>query len=333
MRIGLTYDLKEDYLKMGLSPEEAAEFDSIETIDAIERVLQDMGFSTERLGNAYSLLEMLGKAKRWELVFNICEGLHGAGREAQVPAILELFNIPYVFSDVLCLSLSLHKGMCKHVVRDHAIPTADFQVIRSVSEGSKIKLPYPLFVKPVAEGTGKGISPGSFVENESQLKLQLEYLLETFRQEVLVEVYLPGREFTAGLIGSNDDSRCIGVMEVNFKRTHAANTYSFENKLEYQHHVYYTKPEAEVIRKCEEVALASWKALGCRDGGRVDLRMDAGGTPNFIEVNPLAGLHPEHSDLPILARMFGMDYKSLIRNMVFSALNRYQLKAPNYEKC
>ena len=157
MIVGLTYDLRDDYLKEGYSEEETAEFDAEVTIDAIDSTLQSLGFQTQRIGNIKSLVKALHGDQKWDLVFNICEGMYGIGREAQVPAILDAYKIPYVFSDPLVLALTLHKGHTKRVVRDFGIPTADFEVVNTLSDVEKVNLPYPLFVKPVAEGTGKGI--------------------------------------------------------------------------------------------------------------------------------------------------------------------------------
>ena len=136
------------------------------------------------------------------MVFNICEGIHGISREAQVPALLEAYNIPYVFSDPLVLTLTLHKGMAKRVVRDAGIPTAEFYVVEELKEIENIKFGFPMFAKPVAEGTGKGVSELSKIENRYQLTSTCRLLLEKYKQPVLVEKYLPGREFTVGRITS-----------------------------------------------------------------------------------------------------------------------------------
>jgi D-alanine-D-alanine ligase len=205
MKIGLTYDLKTTYLQQGFSPEEVAEFDTEETIAGIESTLNELGYQTERIGNIIELANALISGKRWDLVFNIAEGLYGIGREAQVPALLDAFRIPYVFSDPMVLSLTLHKGMAKHVVRGNGIPTANFIMVKSEEDLKGIKLGYPLFIKPVAEGTGKGISQKSLVSNSLELELHAKELLEKFRQPVLVEEYLPGREFTVGITGTESE--------------------------------------------------------------------------------------------------------------------------------
>lgn len=322
MKVGLTFDLREDYLKQGFTEEETAEFDRPETVDAIEKAVQNAGFETERIGNVKDLCRELVNGRKWDIVFNICEGFYGIGREAQVPALLDAWNIPYVFSDPLVMSLTLHKGMTKAIIRDAGIPTAEFCVIKKPADIDKVKIDYPLFVKPVAEGTGKGITAKSVIESYSQLEEMCNYLLKTFRQPVLVEKFLSGREFTVGITGTGEESKSIGVMEVLLKQNAEQNVYSYFNKEEYKTVVEYNLAEGYIAKACEEVALNSWKALGCEDGGRVDIRCDEKGIPNFIEVNPLAGLHPVNSDLPILAVKKGISYNELIKKIMQSAVKK-----------
>lgn len=323
--IGLTYDLREDYLKEGFSLEETAEFDRSDTIDALEACLRQRGYETDRIGHARELVKRLSRGDRWDMVFNIAEGLYGIGREALVPALLDAYRIPYTFSDPLVLALTLHKGMTKQIVRALGIPTADFAVVKTPDDIEAIELPLPLFAKPVAEGTGKGISRRSRISSHAELETECLRLLTEFKQPVLVETYLPGREFTAGLVGTDSDSRCIGVMEVVFKEAMDFDRiYSYHTKANYEEIVHYRIPETEVLEPCRDLALTAWRGLGCRDGGRVDIRMDAAGVPNFIEVNPLAGLNPVHSDLPILCSLFKIPYRQLIDEIMESALQRVE---------
>jgi D-alanine-D-alanine ligase len=322
IRIGFTYDLKDDYLKLGFSPEEAAEFDTRETIEGISATLEELGFEVDNIGNVKSLITRLLKGESWDIVFNICEGVFGIGREAQVPAILDVYNIPYVFSDVLVLSLTLHKGLTKNIIRDNGIPTAAFIVADHSDDLLSHNLEFPLFVKPVAEGTGKGIAEDSKVYNQTQLLEVASDRIRRFGQSVLVESFLPGREFTVGIAGTGNEARVVGMMEVIYKPGETSGIYSYQNKAHYEDYIEYTVPEQSVYNACSNVALKAWKALGCRDGGRIDLRMDAYGVPNFIEVNPLAGLNPVHSDLPILAYKAGITYKQLIKMIMDSALAR-----------
>jgi D-alanine-D-alanine ligase len=326
MIVGLTYDLKTTWLRQGFSPEEVAEFDSEETIAGIESTLNELGYQTERIGNILELASALVSGKRWDLVFNIAEGMYGLGREAQVPALLDAFRIPYVFSDPMALSLTLHKGMAKHVVRGNGIPTAAFAVVKDEKDLKNIALEYPLFIKPVAEGTGKGISEKSLITNPGELAVNAIELLLRFGQPVLVEEYLPGREFTVGITGTGGDAKPCGIMEVIVHSKEEEQIYSMLNKEQYESRVAYSLPEKEITERCYDIALKSWNALECRDGGRVDLRLDKHGVPNFIEVNPLAGLNPIHSDLPILCRMSGISYGELIDLIMKAALKR--LKNP-----
>jgi D-alanine-D-alanine ligase len=322
MRIGLTYDLRSDYLKEGYSEEETAEFDKESTIEAIERELHFLGHATVRIGHVRNLTQKLVEGLRWDLVFNISEGQYGIGREAQVPAILDAYKIPYTFSDPLVLALTLHKGICKHVVRDCGIPTPDFAVVNALQDIEKIDLPYPLFVKPNAEGSGKGINYNSKVRNKEELWKSCAEKWENGIIPLLVETYLPGREFTVGILGTGDESFSVGAMEVLFRSTAQESVYSYDLKTNYEQYIDYALPEAEVMSSCCEMALRAWKALECRDGGRIDVRMDANGVPNFIEVNPLAGLNDITSDLPILARMNGYDYPFIIKTIIDSAKRR-----------
>jgi D-alanine-D-alanine ligase len=329
MNIGITYDLRDDYLKEGYSYEETAEFDRIDTIDGIDEALAALGHTTDRIGNVKQLVKRLSAGHRWDLVFNIAEGMHGIGREAVVPALLDAYRIPYTFSDPFVLSLTLHKGMTKTVIRAADIHTPDFVVIEASADADSINLPFPLFAKPVAEGTGKGINDSSKVDTREQLSVLCTHLLEEFNQPVLVETYLPGREFTAGIVGTGQEAQVIGVMEVLFRKHHEGEKiYSFHNKSNYEEIIDYTIPDQKAVHACTDLALKSWKALGCRDGGRVDIRMDSLGRPNFIEVNPLAGLNPVHSDLPIICRLLNISYHELIGRIVQSAISRINRAKP-----
>ncbi len=327
MRIGLTYDLRRDYLDAGFSLDETAEFDRPDTVDAIESALQKLGHSTDRIGHARQLIARLSRGETWNLVFNIAEGLSGISREAQVPAILDVYGIAYTFSDPLVLALSLHKGLTKTVVAASGVPTPAFAVVESLGDMERVALSYPVFAKPLAEGTGKGITPASRAPDAAALKFVCQQLLAQYQQPVLVETYLPGREFTIGIVGTGSAARPIGTMEVLLRPAAEAHAYSYVNKENCEELVDYelVRPgDDEQVSAAEQVALLAWNVLGCRDAGRIDLRCDAAGRPNFMEVNPLAGLHPEHSDLPILASKVGIGYVELIRQIVDSAAPRVE---------
>ncbi len=327
MTIGLTYDLRSEYLAMGFSEDETAEFDREDTIEAIESALKALGHRTERVGNAKQLAAALVNQRRWDLVFNLAEGLHGIGREAQVPALLDLYDIPYTFSDPLVMSLTLHKGMTKHVVRDAGVPTADFAVVAAAQEAESLWFDPPYFVKPVAEGTGKGVSLDSIVQKRENLPTVCRRLIAAYSQPVLVEPFLPGREFTVAIIGTGREAACLGTMEVLLLATAEQGVYSYVNKKLWEDRVKYqlVRPEADpVVAGAEEVALKAWRVLGCRDAGRVDIRCDKRNAAMFIEVNPLAGIHPSHSDLPIICNLKKIPYVRLIERIVASAAQRVQ---------
>jgi D-alanine-D-alanine ligase len=237
-----------------------------------------------------------------------------------VPALLDAFQIPYTFSDGLVFALTLHKGLTKHVVRDLGIPTPDFAVVSRESDVESVNLPYPLFVKPVAAGSSVGISAASFVGDSSALRATCRRLLEKFHQPALVETFLPGRELTVGIIGTGPRARVLGVLEVIFTPDAEAHAYSYANKKLVR--ARYEVAGDAAAEKAAEIALRVWNGLGCRDAGRVDCRCDRDGRPSFLEVNPLAGLHPALGDIVILAGLVGVDYGKLIESIVASACER-----------
>ena len=326
INIGLTFDLKDDYLHLGYTNEEVAEFDSPETIDALDHAITSLGFEVIRIGNIFSLVNFLNSGNRCDLVFNICEGMYGIAREAQVPCLLDAYRIPYVFSEPDILNLTLDKGLTKLVLKQAGILTAEFMVVSQLSELQNINIPFPLFVKPVAEGTSKGIDGFSLVKNQMQLKESVDYLLKTFRQPVLVESFLPGRELTVGITGSGDGTKALGTMEILLNEHAPHPIYSYSVKKEWEKYASYKIAFDPVALKCAEMAVEVWKMIKGKDAGRVDFRLDANGNPNFIEVNPLAGLNPTYSDLPILARLSGITYDQLISEIMNSALKRYDIK-------
>jgi len=324
LRVGLTYDLREDYLAAGYSEHETAEFDSIDTINSIENALQILGYETDRIGNIRELAVRLVNGDNWDLVFNICEGMHGIGREAQVPGLLDAYQIPYVFSDTLVCALTLHKGMTKDVVRAAGISTPDYAIVRKPVDVNRVRLALPLFAKPIAEGTGKGISANSKINSITQLRaVCLQLLKEYPGQSVLVERFLPGREFTVGILGTGQHARALATLEIQLLEGAECEVYSYHNKENWKKLVHYRLlPAGKLRQQVEDLALNAWRVLGCRDGGRIDVRLDENGNAHFLEVNPLAGIRPEYSDLPIMAALVGMNYVSLIQRIMTSALQR-----------
>lgn len=323
MIVGLTYDLRKDYLAEGFCEEDIAEFDSEETVSLIEQAIKSLGYQTERIGNARSLSSRLAAGEKWDLVFNIAEGLSGRCRESHVPSLLELYDIGYTFSDPLVCAITLDKGFAKRIVRDAGLPTAKFKVIESIRDINHTTFEYPLFAKPVAEGTGKGINQDSRIESSEQLAQVCAYLLERFAQPVLVEEFLPGREFTAGVLGNGDDAYVLGIMEIEIPQDKKGAIYSYVAKEQCEKLVNYVPyRKGSLHRQLEQLALKSYKALQCRDAARVDFRCDRKGMPCFLEINPLPGLHPTHSDLPMIATQEGMRYEELIGQIISNALKR-----------
>jgi D-alanine-D-alanine ligase len=322
MKIGLTYDLRSWYIDRGYSMEDTAEFDKQETVDALDEVLVKMGHQTEQVGNAFQIIEALASGKRWDLVFNIAEGLYGDGRESVIPAILDQYKIPYVFSGPVVMGISLNKHLTRLIVKAAGVPVSPGMLISDIQDIKKCNLEYPLFVKPVSEGTGKGITEKSLVNSPGELKEMSEWILTRFNQPALVEEYLPGREFTVGIVGTGDYAEVIGGMEVICSDNLP---YSVEVKENYQQYCKYKPLDEDIEGECKKVAIDAWRALGAVDAGRVDLKADINGRICFIEANPLAGLNPIHSDLPILARMYGIDYQKLMEMIMSSARKRLNL--------
>ena len=323
-RVGLVYDLRTDYLAEGYTEEQVAEFDSEETIAALESAIASLGYAVERIGRATRLCERLVKGDRWDMVFNIAEGMGGRCRESQVPAILELYGVPYTFSDAMVCATTLDKAVAKRLVAQAGLATPAFAVVRSAADIDTVTLRYPLFAKPLAEGTGKGIDQNSRIDTPTQLKAICTELLSKYSQPALVEEFLPGREFTVGIVGTGAAARVVGTMEIEMRKKDEPAIYSFLNKEECESRIFYHPIQDDMKLKAavESLALNSYRVLECRDGGRVDVRCDAAGTPCFIEVNPLAGLHPTHSDLPMIATQEGMSYKDLIKAILDSAFER-----------
>jgi len=332
MRIALVYDLRDDYRALGFSEEAVAEFDNIETIDHLAGALAALGCTVERVGRGQELAARFVAGERYDLVFSIAEGVSGRAREAQVPALCELFDQPYLFSDPLTLAASLDKAVAKRLVRDAGVPTPSF----AVAEQSAAELAdwdaFPAFVKPLAEGTGKGCEAASLVRNRAELEAAATSVIERYRQPALVEHYLGGREFTVGLVGNGADTRVLGVCEILLRADAEANVYSLHNKELCEDLVTYALADDAEARLAGDRALAAYQALQCRDAARIDFRSDDKGEPYFLEANPIAGLHPEHSDLPILAAQNGIAFVELIAMILDAGLARYGLSRPDRER-
>jgi D-alanine-D-alanine ligase len=331
--------------------DEFAEWDSSETIDAVANALAALGDVIRLEADADFPLKL--RDARPDIVFNIAEGLHGVNREAHVPAICEFFGVPYSASDPFTLSLCLDKARTKEVLAFHGVPTARFSVIdgrRATGNGrrngkergassSVTRRPssvarYPLFVKPIHEGSSKGITEANYCETPEQLHAQVEFLLERYQQPVLIEEYLPGAEFTCAVLGNGAEARVLPIVGMNFEALPegALPVYGFEAKW------IWDRPEKPLeIFECpariteelrstiEDVVLRAYRVLGCRDWSRIDVRLDASGKPNVVEVNPLPGILPNPADnscFPKAARAAGMSYDELIQACLVHAAER-----------
>jgi len=317
-----------------IARDEFAEWDSPTTIAAVESALSHLG-KVVRLEANEDFPERLRQV-RPDIVFNIAEGFHGVNREAHVPAICEFFGIPYTGSDPFTLSLCLDKARAKETLAFHGIPTPKFSVIEKIQDLKALgrSLSLPLFVKPLHEGSSKGITDRNLCVDRSQLRAQVKLLLENYNQPVLVEEYLPGKEFTCAVFGNDDEAMVLPIVAMNFESLPmgALPIYSFDAKFVWD------RPEnpldifqcpARITRQLqasiERVTLDAFRVLGCRDWARIDVRLDAAGVPNVLEVNPLPGILPDPADnscLPKAARAAGISYDELIQNCLKYAAAR-----------
>ncbi|GAB7140792.1 D-alanine--D-alanine ligase [Deferribacterales bacterium RsTz2092] len=328
MRVGFTYDLKDDYLKAGYSAEYTAEFDSELTIDAIAEALESLGHSVDRVGNFAALSARLVDSKlgnsNWDIVFNICEGVRGFGRESLVPAMLDAYNIPYTFSGPLVHAITLNKAVTKIMLRAAGLPTTEHTLISSVDEIANPPFDYPVFIKAVAEGTGKSITPESKVNNGTELQERVKAMLTHFKQPVIVEPLLTGREVTVGIVGTGEWTQVVGVMNIGFTDKADSDFHSYFNKENCDEAAIYELAVDDYAQKCAILAVKAHKALGICDASRVDIRADGAGEPQIMEINSLPGLMPGHSDLILLGEMAGYSYGRIIEAIFESALMRYR---------
>jgi D-alanine-D-alanine ligase len=321
LKVGLTYNIKR------IDPAEndaEAEFDSPRTIAAITAAIESYGHTVVPLEATADLPRALADAAP-DVVFNIAEGARGRGREAQVPALCELLGIPYSGSDPTTLSICLDKGLTKQILRSAGIDTAEWQVITTGREKLK-PFRYPVIVKPNAEGTSKGITSASVVSDEASARAAARSLVDRYGQPALVEEYIVGREFTVGLLGERRP-KVLPAMEVVFIEPKGLPVYGFEEKQSDSPRVRFECP-AQITpaeqKRVEKTVRDTFAALDCRDVGRVDLRMAPDGRIYVIEINPLPGLTPDFSDLCVIAKVAGMDYRTLIGEILSGCLKRHR---------
>ncbi|MDI6641039.1 MAG: D-alanine--D-alanine ligase [Elusimicrobiota bacterium] len=329
LTVGFTYDAKSDYVLLPSDPpDKYAEFDDDETINEITDALESSGNKIVRIGHGKNLVSRILAGERWDIVFNICEGLKGRCREAQVPAILELYEIPYVGCDPLTMSLTLDKALAKQLIQYHGLLTSNFICIKSLDEISpkNFKLRFPLIVKPSQEGTSKGLSKESLVRNFTQMKKRTEWLLNTYQQPVIIEEFIVGYEFTVAIIG-NDPPEVLPPVQIAINgATDLGEEFYTHARVESSDIKYLCPAEIDktLEKKICDLALASYKVLGCRDLGRIDIRVDYNGNPYFLECNPLPNLG--HMDVfPLIAKASGRTYNELICRILESGLRRYNI--------
>ncbi len=346
-RVALLANLKKNAPKFdGMSEDQWADLDSESTVNALVDAIRSGGHTCEFLEGDITLLDSLRKFKP-DICFNICEGHFGDAREAQVPAILEMLRIPYTGSKVLTLALTLDKPMTKRVLAYHDLPTPAFQTFERVDEPLEEDMKFPMFVKPSREGTGIGVSARSIVHNEDELREQVAYIIEKYKQTALVEHYIEGREITVGLVGNligpvarrlpvdegaprvQAGVRFFPPMEVDLKPFKDLDVvYSNRLKVDLADQLNYICPapiEDELVDELNWYTAAVFRVTGALDVSRVDFRLDMHDNwkPYILEINPLPGLSPKISDLVIEAEADGIDHAGLVNLILETALYRY----------
>lgn len=324
--VGLTYDLKTDYkFKAGDPPDANAEFDHPSTIDVIADAIESGGYKVKRIGNVLSLLDKIDKLNV-DIVFNISEGLTGRNRESQVPMLLEMARVPFVGADALTLALTLDKVMAKKVFIAEKIPTPKFFEIKNTKSLNIDHLKFPLIVKPRFEGSSKGLSENSRVENKEGLTAQAEYIVNTYQQPALVEEFISGQEFTVVVIG-NGQPEALPIVQIKIDGKLKLNDkfYTFSritsNRLEY---ICPAHINNDLKNRISELAIKTYNAVECRDFGRIDFRVDNDGNVYVLEINPLPSLSTEDV-FPLVAKEVGLSYNEIIGKILKVALTRHNL--------
>jgi D-alanine-D-alanine ligase len=326
LKVGFTFNVKRMKPEIDGRRDEEAEYDSPKTIQAVREAIEASGHEVVDLEATPDLPALLGSSQV-DLVFNMAEGIKGRNREAQVPALLELLDIPYSGSDPAALSLALDKALAKKIVRQHGILTPNFIQLVTGKERLPRDLRFPVIVKPNAEGSSKGVHATSVCENEAELRKAAVEMIFKYNQPALVEDYIGGREFTVGMLGERRP-KVLPPMEVVFlDQTEKRPVYSFEFKQDWSTRIRYDAPavlEPGQLKALERAARECFIALGCRDVARVDFRMDEQGKIYFLECNPLPGLTPGWSDLVLIAKAAGIEYNALISEILSGAIRRYK---------
>ena len=325
--IGLTFDLKSDYQTRHDDPHDiSAEFDLAKTVDLIVSTVESLGNKVKRIGNAKAVLKNLHSLDV-DIVFNISEGLEGRNRESQVPMLLEMKDIPYVGSDALTLGLALDKLMAKKIFLAEGIPTPNyFEVKETGSLADADHLQFPLMIKPRFEGSSKGIDSNARVHSFDELTKRVDYIVNTYRQPALVEEFIKGKEFTVAIIGNGSPEVFPPVqVKIEGKLDLGEAFYTFghitSDALEY---VCPAPISKQLENKLKELARKVYKAVDCRDFGRVDFRVDEQDNPYVLEINPLPCLAAEDVFM-IIPKVLGITYAQMIEKILNNAFKRYNL--------
>ncbi len=329
MKIGITYDLKENVPVGEGEPEDTLEeYDSLETVNGIAAALEATGNSVVRLGGGKEFLEKILREKV-DIVFNISEGLGTyRSREAQIPSVLEMLNIPYTGSDPQTLAVAHDKHLAKKLVSLAGVNTPRWQFIacrEDLETVDWLRFPFPVFIKPAYEGSSMGVRLTSRVEKPSGLVPAVTKLIDSYKQPVLVEEFIHGDEVTVGLTG-NSPPQILGIMRVLPKKEMPYFVYSLEIKKDWENLVDYECPARlpeKTIDKISDLAVKVFKTLDCRDFARIDFRVSSDGEPYFLEINPLPGLNFKNSDFPIMAYKMRWVYNALIAEILKAAVKRY----------
>jgi D-alanine-D-alanine ligase len=320
LRVALTYNLRRIAVGDGDSE---AEFDAESTIDALAAAIRAGGHEVVPCEATSELPRRLLSIAP-DLVFNIAEGLRGLNRESLVPALCELLEIECTGADLACMANTLNKSIAKQLISHAGIPTPAFALLRTGREALPSGFAFPAIVKPIGEGSSKGILEKQVVESEPALRTLAQSLVERYRQPVLAEAFLPGREFTVALLGEVEP-RVLPIMEIVFTdRSDPYPVYTFKSKFEnvgVENKVPCDVPKT-LHAALQHTAREAFAALGCRDIARIDLRLDAAGRVHFIECNPLPGMTPEFSDLCVMAKAEGTTYAALVAEIMAPALRR-----------
>jgi D-alanine-D-alanine ligase len=348
-KVAVLANIKDDSLPKpeGVPPDAFADFDHIETIDSIRAALETDGHQTVFLQADADLPYSLRDEKP-DICFNIAEGLGGEAREAQVPALLEMLKIPYTGSRVLANGISLDKTLTKRIWRDRRLPVAPFQEFNTGEEPLRSDLEFPLFVKPAREGTGMGVDMNAIVSNEKELRERAQYIVNTYQQPALVETFLPGREFTVGLLGradaklysrhpewyEKDGFHRFPVLELDMTRSVTPMVYSRESKSKEvgeegaPGYVCPADIEPDLEKKLKYYALRAHVLLNALDISRTDIRLDKDGNPRVMEINTLPGLTPDYSDLCLQSKAEGIRYEDLILEILYLGASRWGMVEP-----